>query len=411
MLRLSGAFLLIALTCCHASAGVVDSSSYARSWTLPKDGPRTLIQGTLFTTDVNTFPYAICEFTKPNEERVCNVTLVRPNKQDSGICRVKIFANSKDKELFYNGYFQMIPFAREHVAVIWYDQTKEPANAVEKKYDFKISILDTSNCKTAHLDFPIQKVHYGFFPALVTYDNQIDVVVNSIQACGGVDRCKLSFDLQGKQIGDVQPYKPKLSGYANAVSPATPVKGFFQDVKNLSSIRVLFVNAEGEGKEVLNVKFDEQKQNKRDAYSNAHELYSICWTPTISTTKPTKISCSQFDATGNAKVSKEITFPQLLNWAAVHNLPKGGLLLATGGCEQAGSEECKTFRVHKINELGQEKPYEFQAPDLQCHDITSNLEVRISENDRDEVCFDFSCLSSSTNLKFVSTCVEKTRLN
>lgn len=133
MLRLSvGVFLLIALSCYHASASIVDSSSYSRSWTLPTDGPRTFVQGTLFTTDVNTFPYATCEFTKPNEERVCNVTLVRPNKQDSGICRVKIFANSKDKELFFNGYFQMIPFARDHVAVGWYDQTKEPKNAAEK---------------------------------------------------------------------------------------------------------------------------------------------------------------------------------------------------------------------------------------------------------------------------------------
>lgn len=103
--------------------------SYGRNWNIPSNSPRALIQGTLFGTDDNNFPYATCTFSKAKVERTCEVSLISANRGERTCRNVKVSA-SKNRELFLNGYVQLWSFTQDHVAMIWWDNTA--ANIVPK---------------------------------------------------------------------------------------------------------------------------------------------------------------------------------------------------------------------------------------------------------------------------------------
>lgn len=142
----------------------------------------------------------------------------------------------------------------------------------------QLTLLNMKKCSQAYLSFPVDETTYGFFPAVIYYDNKVDVVLNSKEACKGETKCKLSFDLNGKQIRGVQPYKPTISQYASPVSEKDPSKGFFVHSQDLKSLTVLLVDKNGQGKQLSSVNFEPEASEKDRllAFSNAHELYSLC---------------------------------------------------------------------------------------------------------------------------------------
>lgn len=131
-------------------------------------------------------------------------------------------------------------------------------------------------CTTDTLDFPIDKVECGFFPALFLYSQKIDVIFNSKIRCNGADRCKLSFELQGKQIGGVSSYQPDSSQYAFPVSSHSPDKGYFMYEQNLKSIVILLVDEAGKGQQLTKVQLNPEAIGHRVSYTNALRLFSYC---------------------------------------------------------------------------------------------------------------------------------------
>ena len=139
MLYLKRIFATIVLMCYIANSNSLEVRSYDRSWTLPNNSSKELVQGILFATDDNSFPYASCKTTKQNEEKVCNVTQVRQHHEDRTCDGVKIFAEN-GYELFLGGYFQVIPFTDDHVILAWWDNTK-PEGADRKDSESKVCLI------------------------------------------------------------------------------------------------------------------------------------------------------------------------------------------------------------------------------------------------------------------------------
>lgn len=135
-----------------------------------------------------------------------------------------------------------------------------------------------ADCSTANVVLPIDKVAYGFFPALLLYPNEVHAIVNSKETCKGAAHCKVIYDLGGKRVGEVMPYQPDLSGYASPVSLRASNKGFFQTVQDLEKVTVLLVNQAGKGQTILVDQFQEQA-NQNISFSSAYEYYGYCRLP------------------------------------------------------------------------------------------------------------------------------------
>lgn len=111
-----------------------------------------------------------------------------------------------------------------------------------------------------------------------------------------------------------------------------------------------------------------------------------------------------------------IEVSQPVNSLAVRNLAEGGLLLTTAGCDKpkTSRDQCDKFHVYRINKNGQlSQSVDIRGPGFTCYKdsnpISDHPDVRISEN-KDELCFDFSCLYSDKNLSFASKCANKNDL-
>ena len=135
------------------------------------------------------------------------------------------------------------------------------------------------NCKTSNLNFPIDRVEFSFLPTVLFYPNHIEIILDSKASCEGADNCRLTYDLDGKKICNAKPFLPSILGYSMPVSPASPEKGFFMYVRDTNNMTVMLVNTAGEGKELLTDTFGPNDLEQHVAFSNAHELYSICRLP------------------------------------------------------------------------------------------------------------------------------------
>lgn len=150
-----------------------------------------------------------------------------------------------------------------------------------QKSFWNLGILNMEDCATSYLSFPIDNAAYGFFPSQLLYPNELDVIINSKETCKTDEKCKITYNLVGKQVGEIQPYKPNKSGYASPVSNLDPKKGFFMAVQELNDLTVLLVDSKGEGNTLMKDQFEDGVTKQRVAFSNAHELYSICRLPVV----------------------------------------------------------------------------------------------------------------------------------
>ncbi|XP_058806525.1 uncharacterized protein LOC131672957 [Phymastichus coffea] len=395
--------LFILLVCYCAASPSSSESMYTRVWQISPSNTTFLHQGTLFATDAYTYPMGECKITDSKTERVCDITLVTPGRKDRVCKAIKIFAD-KGKELFFNGFFQITPFTRNYVAVGWYDVAMNPNAEPNLSNSLKITILNMNTCSNAHFSFDVPKAAYGFFPAIVYYDNQVDFVLNSKKSCNGETKCKLTFDLNGKQIGGVKSYHADVSQYASAVSEKDPSQGFFVHSQDLKSLTVLLIDKEGQKKQLSELNFEPEASEKDRllAFSNAHKLYSICRMHKADS-KPTSINCVQYDGNGQVTANASISLEKSVNWLAVRSIYKGGILIATSGSDD---EKLKNFHIYKIhgNEASR-KPIDLEGPGYNCKDKDDGLEIRITEADKDKICFDFSCVQGTTDLRFYRKCV------
>ncbi|XP_014217263.1 uncharacterized protein LOC106645829 [Copidosoma floridanum] len=401
--------VLTVLTFCSHVSSFIDSERQENTQTSisPKEN-QEIVQGTLFTTDHLSYPYAICQWIKPEVEKTCQINLIN-NPRKKLVCDgIKIFREDPEKELFYNGYFQVMPFSNDHVVVAWWDTLKN--KTAPKKQNFKVSIVNMQSCKAAHMNYPIDNSGYGRFPSLLLFPTQVDVIVNSKSACAGEAQCRLSYDLDGKQTGQF-PYTSELLGYSSPVSGSGPDKGFFVNVQDQTSLRVLLVNGEGNGKLLTTDNFEPEAVKQRVAFSSAHEKFTICRMPDMGSKKPTNIYCNQYNSTGEVTIKKTTNFQETVNWLAVRSLAEGGFLLATSGCDiEKSAMNCPYFRVWKIQDNGQAgKINKITGPNVNCKDMANDLQVRITEMDG-QFCFDFSCVEERSRLTYKRRCLSTNRL-
>lgn len=154
-----------------------------------------------------------------------------------------------------------------------------------QKSILNVGLLNMEDCETAYQNFPIDKVDWGFFPSFLLYPNQLNVILNSKETCKNSDNCIVTYDLVGKQVGEVEPYQPNLSGYASPVSITDPQKGFYMAVQKQNDLTVLLIDSNGNEKELMTDEFEDGVTEQRAAFSNAHEYYAICRLPVVVSTE------------------------------------------------------------------------------------------------------------------------------
>ena len=113
-----------------------------------------------------------------------------------------------------------------------------------------------------------------------------------------------------------------------------------------------------------------------------------------------------------------VKLEEKLEWLAIRNLAKGGILLASSIKNKSTSpDEDKdvNFRILKISNENVSKPLVMKSPVAKCikNETTKfeqALRVRIIEDYKNEICFDFSCMGSPQNLEFSRKCILKEEL-
>lgn len=142
MLPLNEISAIIALVFCCSNSHALDMKNYTRTWTLSPNTSHAFVQGTLFTNNDHTYPYAICTTSKPNIQKLCNVAVVTPYSKDRTCSSVKIFSGDDGRQLFLGGFYQVVPFPNDLVLIIWSDEARNAEGVkVRQSYQKHIPIM------------------------------------------------------------------------------------------------------------------------------------------------------------------------------------------------------------------------------------------------------------------------------
>ncbi|KAJ8673836.1 hypothetical protein QAD02_005098 [Eretmocerus hayati] len=391
---------------------------FKKEFSIPENVSKTFVKGSFFGTDSNDVSYAICEITKPNLEKLCNVTLISTSVENSDLkqtCNgVRVFA-SENKELFLGGYFQLWQFTKDHIVLAWWDNT--PKDSTEaRNQNFHITIQNMATCNSSHKKFTIDKVGYGSFPSLLLYKDSVHVVLNSLETCKAPGNCRIAFNLEGAQIGEVSPYKPSITGYASPVSSLDVSKGFFMEVQDTKGVQVFLVNQTGDGKTLIEDKFEAESDNHTVVFSSTHEHYGLCRATNLLNDSVThkSVTCYQFNASGEKTLEKKLELPKAAAAISIHNLEKGGIIVMAAGRNMSNVNDAdkESFDVYKVSSNGMsEKFITLDRPNIHCRkESNSDLDqpdIKISEFES-RMCFYFACLTSSCKrMGFGARCVPK----
>ncbi|KAJ8664910.1 hypothetical protein QAD02_006572 [Eretmocerus hayati] len=358
-------------------------------------------------TSGESYLYAICEsqgkYVKFNK---CNVTIETPafpNATFREVCHVDVLLSNPND---FTTKLKLYPMEDDKVLLSW----------IIKDHDYKtkqtiIRILHMFDCSHTDVSIPAETII-----TLIPYETAFDVIFINNTLCGS-DYCTLHFSEDGKKISGPSKFMPNIKiSYVVAIEPVTensPAKGFYvlgQHKKEIpDSFLVAQVTPDGsKAIEILKSKgYDMIKS------SNAHELYSICWSM-----QRTKITCKQYDVKGSLKMSTVVEFldephADHVRWLQQHNLQGGGLLLVTGKAIHENRQLFDSYSIIKIRPDGRrERPLEIDGLGFKCYTI-SKLTVDVAESDH-EICVHFACERSEhgshgieSRLKFSSRCLPK----
>ncbi|KAJ8681084.1 hypothetical protein QAD02_016871 [Eretmocerus hayati] len=373
------------------------------------------------------FIYGTCDLqNKPDEEHMkrdtlsevnCTLHLVTPSKQVQ-----KCLVHLKTSESMGISYVSIYSIGERKVIV----ESKELDKYDETHLHFKI--VDLKSCAVQRLDYP-SGIFSRQYIDLKTSSDKFHLLVKGSIECGYFTQCRITFDQNGKEVGEVLELPTELSQVKELPPLLTSSdKGRFMYGESNSSYRswrAIYIDENGNRKVVADM------FNKPDMTSNAGDLYGLCELNSWST-RPMggqknfheKLQCIQYDWKTDEVVN--ITVDGFSNGredvrlktVAFENLRKGKFLFATVECDQ-DFIMCNTFHVSAVNSTGQVVNTTSFSMNLKCYekrfDFDFSLHSKITQVE-DNYCFNFRCFDRGSYIfnpnpvSFYSKCVAKDRI-
>lgn len=402
---------LIIFTCLSGYSVIIKTQeSVIRSFSKKWNGTDEifLIPGTLdsiISKVENSFFYASCEYLDSKSILRCNLTLETwPFKEGTykETCKnIKISAH-RLIEASYSMVMYLLPEERILIGNSYLSNVTIKGRISPYARECReLHILDMSTCTVRNVkpddhavfDFYIPALHKNGFEMLLLTEKDSDDKNKSMSWN--------SYNFEGKKIGNLKSFLHHDKGYLQIIpaSDQSTDKGFYVlkrksynsfEGRNDDDFEVTFTDSSssGEIKLISSRSVNFVAPHRATAFSTAHDLFSICYYKVI---EPHKLYCAQF-YTQIHKFRITLELPEIAEWIALHNLPDGGFLLATGHCENTKFEKtdfCRGFRVQKVAANGKASKELYidglQLPKGNQGDI--KYDAIISENNKGEYCF------------------------
>ncbi|KAJ8669035.1 hypothetical protein QAD02_000294 [Eretmocerus hayati] len=370
-------------------------------------------------TGNNTALYAICDEEKFRNEIDCYITrrnLNSNNDSESFIgesCHLDLVLPRLKQIDRKSLQIQQFDISSD-VLFTW----NEPSIDLQRMSK-NITILKMNDCTIKHLSYH----YFKKIPSetllvsnVVVYLDGFDVIISDKDQCMPLNRCRISFNRNGDQIGSPKPFSTSISvtrtesvsNYLNStvgffVSPAADFRPhkFVADYVSVSGNMIQ-----------LNTGYRDRISTTQLITSTAHRMFTICGTVAEI------FHCRQFNiGNGNPRIKSSLS--GFKNTRAVHNLDKGGFLLVSLQCSEGSQWTCGSYNVTKINMGVNQMLIPKQLPlKLECSGRLDRVKISSGE-DSHNICFRFLCILEKqddfgekvgTSLNVFESCVDKTSI-
>lgn len=379
----------------------------SKNYTIPK-GSRTMYLPWGNETHNDAFFYADCQ-RLDSEFLSCNITMETwPFAHGTFISYCENYKFSlprKKDELTIDDSVIISRLKNDSRIVLFaYLFTEDGNKIVSRHY---IHIINVSNCtKIANVTIAAESVRN--LPILFTeqYQNSFEFVVQNKKYCNGESLCKITYDFEGRQVGDTVPFK--IEHFRNMqnklhVSLQDSSKGYYIIENNRDEIDIThglpycisYIDSSGQRKRKISNSIATYRDSVYNSYDHSvsHGNFVQCFGKDkydYNTTEPSTIYCAKYD-TQEMRMNFTLKLRNAVHWLSVRDLSDGGFILVTGGCTWKTSDydSCKKFRIQRFAADGQMyKALEIDEPDLPFNFKyeTNMIQTIISENDSDEFC-------------------------
>ncbi|KAJ8674796.1 hypothetical protein QAD02_010582 [Eretmocerus hayati] len=339
-------------------------SNFQKSWSI--HGSDGQITSGKFDLAKKRFPFALCTANETLQELFCTVNVQKLKDETSSSvhsCHLKLNTmknNTFFEPSFHRGSIEIVQFLgeKDKVIITWDEKNTELPYPNCPSHQ-NVIILDYTTCKTKHLHYSVDTSQNcgqlgdsdHIMKNVVVYQDSFDVIVTDKDKCGKLERCRLTYDQHGNQMGEPNFVTPtRFIGKTDAALSTTPSKGFFTVNWFIRSVDVIHVSPNGTETGLLHVPNDIEEVLVKS--SNSYEKYTLCLKPNDepgSNLQKSAVNCRQYNID---KISEDfsviIDFPKGTKAMAVQNLPNGGFHLLT--------VECKTQGVNSGSSNGEHGP-------------------------------------------------------
>lgn len=391
-------FFVTLLCVSSCQAGTLGVSSFLREWHFPADVSLNF-ESHIVHSDY-TLLYSTCS-SNMTESVQCNVTIEKlfsPSRTPSRrTCELSFFAR-KNHALFCNRV-KLDRWGNDRVIVgTWGEIDDDCLNSpwcsmdnIKRSLSYRVTILNTATCKSTTLTFDFDPDSRRWITNTVAFaNNTLDVVVSSKRACSGLAQCRLSFDREGRRLGEPSPFTVnELYAEVSPVSRASPEKGFF--VLSLDARGKLKTKHVSPANQITHLWSPADTWEYKEGWqytSQAHDLFGVCQVFS-------SVRCIQFDRRAHVKMYTEMEKKNEV--MSVHNLADGGMLVLarTCGnstrswpCDGTGVLVTKIYPGGRLGKTSEVIKLNFQCAWLNFFD---QYKVDLVE-EVDKYCFYFACV-------------------
>ncbi|KAJ8668245.1 hypothetical protein QAD02_009908 [Eretmocerus hayati] len=354
--------------------------------------------------DKDFFLFAVCENVVN-----CNITLssMNSNVDESSYtktCNLKIELAPgkrfpKDDFNLKMGYL----VDSDKVVAAWdeFAETKDDQVAMEKK----LFIIDMSSCAIKNLTFALKlnMEKIGTMESyLLAYRETFDVIISDKSRCGSLEKCRITFDKEGNQVGNVHefPVDSVMAIGMVTVKPLSSEEGFFlvgyEDVLyNDGKLAARFVNSLGKLTD-FNTTVKMNGISKAVQVSASHGLFTFCGMQTSWDIEDPKVTatCNQYKKDSLApQLNVTLNYTRAFDSLGLHNLDNGGFLLFGLSChEESADGDCKLI-VDKVLPDGKKLKSLITSLGAKCHVDDEDNIFNVEHVNQDEYCLYATCSS------------------
>ncbi|KAJ8687065.1 hypothetical protein QAD02_022859 [Eretmocerus hayati] len=410
------------------SSSAVDTFEKSKNFQLvdKSNGFSSIYYPENFITDGGVLIYSKCDHTFLPKEAHC-MMIAKSMSEKSPTRRMKYrITPEEDKKLMEKDAFTvgLEPLGDPNkILITWIERDNLTIDTEWISEYQTIAILDMFDGSLKRLQFAssLQRPTTRVKTNIVLYENEFDVVTDDKAHCKDSNwwtKCWIRFDKDAKRVTEPMKFPSTMRLIEiSSISRESDSNGFFVVGQSLPTALGPYIfgasQVSAKGKNIT-FRVDETTENSTlfiPTISTTHQHLTFCIQrkEDLNYDKPI-VRCKQFTLNQvEAKISSKFKVPKELEYASAFNLPGGGFILLTLGCDDKSNPNSCKFRIARINSKDQKSMS--TAWKFQCtgdHDLAINF-----KKVKDEYCFYFLChskidkssLSQETELNYHERCI------